>query len=160
MTMERGQPCSRGASRKRYNATRAENAPQTSRDAVTLPSMKLHLQTPTGENMVTGYGPDYVDINGRRQDASLVLLPDQMIHEAFTTFEALDEAQFHGLLALQPELVLLGTGRRQRFPHPSVLRPLMEAKVGVEVMDLQAACRTYNILMGEGRRVAAVLLFD
>jgi uncharacterized protein len=72
----------------------------------------------------------------------------------------LEEADLRRLLDFSPELVLLGTGPRQRFPRPALLRPLIEARVGFEVMDLQAACRTFNILVGEGRRVAAALLFD
>jgi len=62
------------------------------------------------------------------------------------------------LLAQRPEIVLLGTGEQQRFPRPEILRPLTEAGIGVEVMTVQAACRTYNILVAEERRVAAALL--
>ena len=62
-------------------------------------------------------------------------------------------------LALKPEVVLLGTGDKLRFPHPSLTRAFAEARIGIEVMDLQAACRTYNILMAEERKVAAALLF-
>jgi uncharacterized protein len=61
-------------------------------------------------------------------------------------------------LTLEPEIVLLGTGRRQQFPHPRLTQALLEQGVGVEVMDTAAACRTYNVIMLEGRRVAAALL--
>jgi uncharacterized protein len=64
------------------------------------------------------------------------------------------------LAGLDREIVLLGTGRLLRFPRPELLRPLVQAGVGVEVMDVQAACRTYNILASEERKVAAALLFD
>jgi uncharacterized protein len=64
------------------------------------------------------------------------------------------------LLADRPEVVLLGTGTRQRFPHPRLSASLAAARVGFEVMDTQAACRTYNILVAEGRRALAVLLLD
>ena len=60
---------------------------------------------------------------------------------------------------MQPEVVLLGTGAKLRFPHPRLTRLLSDARIGIEVMDLQAACRTYNILMAEERKVAAALLF-
>ncbi len=73
-------------------------------------------------------------------------------------FEGLDEAQLAMLLELDPELVILGTGERQRFPAPALLAPLYAAGIGVEVMDSGAACRTYNILLGEGRRVAAGII--
>jgi uncharacterized protein len=62
------------------------------------------------------------------------------------------------LLAHRPEIVLLGTGATQRFPHPRLSAPLAAARVGFEVMDTRAACRTYNILLGEGRRVVAAVL--
>ncbi len=123
--------------------------------------MKLHLDTPLGRNTVTGYGAGYVAINYRRHEASLVLLPDRLLEGwGAAGFEALAEADFQALAELAPQLVLLGTGARQRFPDPRLLRPLMAAGIGYEIMDLQAACRTYNVLMAEGRRVAAALLID
>ncbi len=61
---------------------------------------------------------------------------------------------------MQAEIVLIGTGRTLRFPRPDALRPLIEARIGYEVMDTSAACRTYNVLLGEGRQVAALLLFE
>jgi uncharacterized protein len=123
--------------------------------------MKLHLEQHGVQNTVTGYGNGYIEINRQRYEASLVLLPDRIAPDWVRGgFAALTEADLRRLLDFRPELVLLGTGARQRFPQPALLRPLIEARIGFEVMDLQAACRTYNILMGEGRRVAAALLFD
>ncbi|MBA3902476.1 MAG: hypothetical protein C0522_02185 [Rhodocyclaceae bacterium] len=123
--------------------------------------MKLHLDTPEGRNTVTGYGAGYVAINHRRHETSLVLLPDRIVEAwGMAGFDALSEADFRMLRELAPEMVLLGTGSRQRFPAPALLRPLIEARIGCDVMDLPAACRTYNILMAEGRRVAAALLID
>ncbi len=88
-----------------------------------------------------------------------MLLPDAVIEGwAPAGFGALTERDFDALLANQPELVLLGTGERQQFPHPGLLRPLSAAHVGVEAMDTRAACRTFNILAAEGRRVAAALI--
>ena len=75
-------------------------------------------------------------------------------------FDALEESDFSRIAALGCEVLLFGTARLQRFPHPSLLQPLMLARIGVEVMDTAAACRTYNILMAEGRKVAAALLLD
>ncbi len=123
--------------------------------------MKLHLEQHGVQNTVTGYGDGYIEINRQRYEVSLVLLPDRIAPDwVCGGFAALTEADLRRLLDFRPELVLLGTGARQRFPQPALLRPLIEARIGFEVMDLQAACRTYNILMGEGRRVAAALLFD
>lgn len=123
--------------------------------------MKLHLDNPSSRNLVTGYGAGYVAINHRQYATSLVLLPDRLIESwGSGGFEALAERDFEALRALAPEILLLGTGNRQRFPAPALLRPLIEARIGCEVMDLPAACRTFNILMAEGRRVAAALLID
>ena len=123
--------------------------------------MKLHLDNPASRNLVTGYGAGYVAINHREYANSLILLPDRIVESwGMGGFEALAESDFETLRALGPEILLLGTGNRQRFPAPSLLRPLIEARIGYEVMDLPAACRTFNILMAEGRRVAAALLIE
>ena len=76
------------------------------------------------------------------------------------SFAALNAADFSLVCAQKPELFILGTGARQHFPKPEVLKPLIEARIGFEIMDSQAACRTYNILMGEGRQVLAAILLD
>lgn len=123
--------------------------------------MKLTLSNPTGQNVVSGYGPGYVTIGQQRHEQNLVVMPDTLIEPwAAGGFEALTEQDFLQLAELKPEIVLLGTGSRQRFPAPRLLRPLVDARIGCEVMDLAAACRTYTILMAEGRRVAAALLID
>lgn len=122
--------------------------------------MKLHLDNPSSRNLVTGYGPGYVAINHREYRSSLILLPGRIESWSPGGFEALVESDFEAILALAPEILLLGTGLRQRFPKPALLRPLIEAGIGHEIMDLPAACRTFNILMAEGRNVAAALLID
>ena len=71
---------------------------------------------------------------------------------------AMAETDVAALIELKPELVLLGTGKILRFPHPSILGAMAAARIGMEVMDTQAACRTYNILSEEGRNVAAALI--
>jgi len=123
--------------------------------------MKLHLDNPGSRNLVTGYGAGYVAINHRHYETGLVLLPDRIVEPwGAAGFEALAEDDFEALRALAPEILLLGTGARQRFPAPALLRPLIEARIGCEVMDLPAACRTFNILMAEGRHVAAALILE
>ena len=75
-------------------------------------------------------------------------------------FDALNEGHFDYLLALKPEILLLGTGTQLRFPHPRLYQQLIGAGIGVECMDTAAACRTYNILMGEDRKVVAGILLE
>jgi uncharacterized protein len=121
--------------------------------------MKLHADAPIAANVFTGYGDGYVLVNGQRHERSLVVLPERLMADwAVTDFESLAEAHFAALVDLGREVVLLGTGARLRFPHPRLLAPLHRAGIGVEVMDVPAACRTYNILMAESRKVAAALL--
>ena len=79
---------------------------------------------------------------------------------AVSSFDALDEASFKALIALGPELVIFGSGSRIRFPRPALLKALMARRIGFEAMDTPAACRTYNVLLGEGRAVVAALLFE
>lgn len=123
--------------------------------------MKLHADPQTHLNTVTAYGPGFVEINKVRHDGNLVVAPDMPVTSwSAASFDALAVDDFTSLLSLKPEVVLLGTGSRQRFPHPSLSRGLLAAQVGIEVMDTPAACRTYNILMAEGRRVVAAFLQD
>jgi len=121
--------------------------------------MKLHLSQPAGKNAITGYGEDYVLVNRERHDKTVVVLPDRLVTDwTATSFEALTADQLSELLPLAPEILLLGTGATLRFPRIEILAPLIRAKLAYEVMDTQAACRTYNILMSEERKVAAALL--
>ena len=121
--------------------------------------MKLHRAGPAAFNTFTGYGTGYVQVNAERRDSSLIVMPDQVLLDwAPARFEDLSADHWAALLAQRPEIVLLGTGEQQRFPRPEILRPLTEAGIGVEVMTVKAACRTYNILVAEERRVAAALL--
>lgn len=122
--------------------------------------MKLHLDHASIQYLVTGYGSDHVLINGMRHSSSLVILPDEVISDWAGTWSSLAAQDFNVVLMRAPEIVLLGTGQRQRFPSPALYKALIAARIGVEVMDTPAACRTYNILAGEGRRVAAVLLLS
>ena len=121
--------------------------------------MKLHASSPTALNTFSGYGEGYVLINGQRHEGSMIVMPERMQPWDVAGFDALKEADFQVFLELKLEILLLGTGPQQRFPHPRLTRALAQRRIGLEVMDLQAACRTYNILMAEERRVAAALLF-
>ena len=121
--------------------------------------MKLHADAIQALNTVTAYGPGYVEINRQSYRGSLLILPEEPVQAwGVDGFESLTEASFSELLTLRPEIILLGTGAKQRFPHPRLSAALARAGVGLDVMDTSAACRTYNILMAEGRRVLAALL--
>jgi uncharacterized protein len=122
--------------------------------------VKLHASLPGGVNTITGYGEGYVTINGERRDSSVVVLPGRIVDWTAQSFEALTPEDFAFLGQLDAEILLLGTGSKQRFPHPRLTAGLAKAGIGIEVMDLRAACRTYNILVAEERKVAAALLFE
>jgi uncharacterized protein len=112
-----------------------------------------------GEYRITGYGENYVVVNERRFDSSVIVMGERIIEDwDAANFDALVPRHFERLRELAPEIVLLGTGNTLRFPAPALSQPLMIARIGMEVMDTRAACRTYNILSAEGRRVAAALL--
>lgn len=123
--------------------------------------MKLHLSNTAGLNLFTAYGEGFVAVNHEKYEKNLILLPESIIPEwSNATPATLDVADMSKLLELGVEIILLGTGRHLRFPPGPLLRPFAPAGIGLEVMDQQAACRTYNILAAEGRKVAAALLFD
>jgi uncharacterized protein len=121
--------------------------------------MKLQLANTSNLNTFTAYGEDYVSINGTRHHCNMIVLPDRLIPEwTSANFDSLTVADFEFLAGLEAEVILLGTGNQLRFPRPELMQPLIRAQKGLEVMDLQAACRIYNMLAAEGRKVAAGLL--
>lgn len=123
--------------------------------------MKLYQDKNANLNVVTGYGTDHVLINKQRHDGNLLLTATRIVSPwAPGGYAGLTADDFAAARDLGVEIVLVGTGSRQRFPAPALLRPLIDARIGFEIMDLAAACRTFNILVGEGRAVAAALLFD
>jgi uncharacterized protein len=98
-------------------------------------------------------------VTGARHDSSVIVTATEVRAWSASSFEELTPESFDSLKTLGLEIVLLGTGPKQRFPHPRLTEALARAGIGVEVMDMQAACRTYNILVAEERKVAAALLF-
>ncbi|MBL8385674.1 MAG: Mth938-like domain-containing protein [Burkholderiales bacterium] len=123
--------------------------------------MKLHLDRPAATNIITAFGPQFVQVNGVRHATSLIVLAERLLeHWPPRSPEDLTEAEFDRLAGLGAGIVLLGTGARQRFPHPRLAARLLSHGIGLEVMDTAAACRTYNILSGEGRSVAAALIVE
>ena len=123
----------------------------------TVQTLKLQLASAGSANVFTRYGEGYVVVNQERFERSLVVLPERLLTDwGGVTFETLAVAHMEALAALDQEVILLGTGNRLRFPSREILRPM--AGKGLEIMDVQAVCRTYNILVAEGRKVAAALL--
>jgi uncharacterized protein len=122
--------------------------------------MKFHLQ-PATTNVVTGSGPGWVRVGIDEYRDNIVVTADGVTPGfAAGGFDNLKADDFSALLGTSPEIVLLGTGATQRFPRPAVTAPLIDANVGLEVMDTRAACRTYNILVAEGRSVTAALIVE
>ena len=123
--------------------------------------MKLQPDRIEGVNAITAFAPGTVRINATSYTTSL-LLPwrGEVLLWPCQAFEALTPAHFEQVLALQPELVIFGSGMRLRFVAPGLLRALIDQRIGVETMDTAAACRTYNVLAGEGRAVVAALLLE
>jgi uncharacterized protein len=122
--------------------------------------MKFQLENAPGRNLFTGYGQGYVSINQVRHETSLVVAADRLLFDWPARWEDIAAAHFEFLLTLRPEIVLLGTGAAQKFPHPALSRSLSAARIGLETMDTPAACRTYNILVAEGRNVVAAVLIS
>ena len=121
--------------------------------------MAFQLEDAGGRNVFTGYGDGYVSVNHQRYEHPVVVTPDRAIAQwQAASFEALSAADFESLLEFRPEIVIFGTGDNLRFPKPEITRPLARASVGLETMDTRAACRTYNILTAEGRKVLAAIL--
>ena len=120
--------------------------------------MKLH---PDASNAyaIQSYGPEGVVVNGQLQTMPLILCAVKGPKTwSANSYEDLTQANFDELLAFQPELVIFGSGNRIKFPAPRLLQGLIHKGIGVDTMDNGAACRTFNVLAGEGRRVLMALL--
>ena len=123
--------------------------------------MKFQADLPSQPNVVSAVHADRIGVGATIWRENL-LLPWQGLVQSWAPggFESLRVEDFERIAALGPELVLLGTGTRQRFPKPALLRPLIERRIGIETMNTAAACRTYNVLLSEDRAVVAALLLD
>jgi len=123
-----------------------------------LPSMKLH---PDASNAfsIQSYSDKDVVVNGKSQVGPLLLCSVQGPQKwSAESFVSLTQASFDEVLPFSPELVLFGSGKRIHFPAPKLLQGLIQRRIGVETMDNGAACRTFNVLAGEGRHVVLVLI--
>lgn len=108
----------------------------------------------------SGYGRDWVRVGEETCRNSVLVTPETLQPWRPGRVSELQEVDFSQVLVYRPQVVLLGTGERLRFPPASLYRSLAEAGIGVEVMDTGALCRTFNALAGEGRKVVALVLFD
>jgi uncharacterized protein len=123
-----------------------------------LPSMKLHPDASNGFS-IQSYSEEGVVVNGKCQIGPLLLCSVQGPQKwSVESFESLTQAAFDELLPFNPELVLFGSGKRILFPAPKLLQGLIQQRIGVETMDNGAACRTFNVLAGEGRHVVLALI--
>lgn len=123
--------------------------------------MKLHASNTKQYQTVTGYDDSGVEINAVHFSKSLVVMPETPPRDwDVSNFNDLTLEHFERILADEPDVVILGTGARQRFVHPKLTAPLTMRRIGVECMDNAAACRTYNILMGEGRKATLALIIE
>ena len=123
--------------------------------------MKLHSDNTQQYQTVTGYDASGVEINAERFNYSLIVMPEVPPRPwNVARFEYLTAAHFEEIARDAPDVVVLGTGERQRFVHPKLVASLSSLHIGVDCMDSQAACRTYNVLMGEGRKVTLALIIE
>ncbi len=123
--------------------------------------MKLHPTITQQYQTVTAYDDHGVELNAKRFEHSLIVLPEVApMPWPVDQFEQLSAGHFEQIAASSPDVVILGTGKKQRFVHPKLIVALTAQHRGVECMDNQAACRTYNILMAEGRKVALALIME
>src|SRR5579862_5648472 len=123
--------------------------------------MQFTLESSSQINLIRSYSSQEIRIGGHRLHASCIVAADALITDwGPASFAELTPAHLEAILALKPELVLLGTGPTQRFPPAAIRAAFTSGGVGLEVMDLGAACRTFNILVQEERRVAAALFLS
>lgn len=121
--------------------------------------MKLHKDQIRTDFRIRGYSDSEVWINDTTYRASLIVSSTRL-HTQWPPSEVAELKVEHltPLIEMEPEIVLLGTGNRQTFPEPILLTPLLERRIGVEVMTTEAACRTFNILQADERQVVAALM--
>lgn len=123
--------------------------------------MQFTLENETNVNTVRAYSPHALRVGETEVRESCLLTAERLITEwPPTHLEALESAHLEAIFALEPQVVLIGTGTRQQFPPAHLRAAFTERAIGLEVMDLGAACRTFNVLVHERRRVVAAMFFD
>ena len=120
--------------------------------------MKFQADKSDAQN-ITGYGPGWIAVDRQNHETSLLVGSKGLLKVwNCTRFEDLTAEHFEELAQLGAEVIIFGSGSKNRFPPMAWLKPLMAKRVGLETMDTASACRTYNVLAGEGRNVVAALL--
>ena len=123
--------------------------------------MQLDLDPQGLHNIIRAFSQTSIKINDKEFNASLIVTADKIISPWHpTTLQDLKPEHWDPFFELQLDLILLGTGKYLRFPAPEVTQPIIERQIGLEIMNTAAACRTYNIVVSDGRRVAAAIIFD
>ena len=123
--------------------------------------MKFHLQQLDNKNLVTGYDLNWVEINHIRYTKNIIVMPDYLFQDwSLTQFDQFNENSFNELSHLDIEIFILGTGNKQKYPNNSILTNLVKKNISIEYMTNQSACRTYNIIVNEDRKVLLAIIFD
>src|SRR5690242_9710042 len=120
--------------------------------------MKFTLDTGNSSNLIRGYSATGIRVGDHELHGSCIVTPDQFVNWEPVSFADLRVEHLEKIFALAPDVVLLGTGMTQRFAPPAIRAAFAARKIGLEAMDLGAACRTFNILVQEERKVAGALL--
>ena len=121
--------------------------------------MKFTLDNPSADYVFGNYGDGKLKVNQSDYDASLIIFPDQLHTDwPVNSVDDLEVQHFDEIIARSPDIVLLGTGLQQQFLSVDLRRSLVQAQLNLEIMDTAAACRTYNLLVAEGRDVAAAVI--
>jgi uncharacterized protein len=122
--------------------------------------MKLQHTAVENLNQFSGYGDDFVRVNTEQHQGNVLVTASEVHVWRPLGFDDLTEADFSAVLAYKPEVILLGTGKTIRFPHPRLYSALAAAHIGLDVMDTGALCRTFNILTSENRKVVALIVHN
>ena len=121
--------------------------------------MKFHLIQSDNKNLITGYGLNWVEVNQERHQTSLIITPNQLLLEwPFKTIKDIKENSFEAIESFNIEIILLGTGNIQEHLEPKILEYFSKKNMAIECMNNQSACRTYNILANEERKVLLALM--
>lgn len=120
--------------------------------------MELTEDTTSGHNIIHSYKAGEIIVNEQAFHESIILTPDQLMPWHLRTPQEINQQNLDILLQLKPSIILLGMGPTQLFLPSNLLQHFIEQSIGVEMMTTAAACRTFNILVAEGRNVAAGLL--
>ena len=120
--------------------------------------MKFTQQRPEGINLIRRYGADFIALGDAEIRESCLIMASEFSPWAPRSVDELTVEHFQALFALRPEVVVLSTGARQVFPRAALRAEFATRKIGLEVMEIGAACRTYNVLVSEERRALAAIL--